>query len=347
MGIFELSLADDNNKEEWMKYIYSCQSINFYHDFRWKKVLEESFDHRCFYLIAQEDEKTVGIFPLVFIKSRIMASSLISIPFFNYGGILADNEDIATLLLNKAIDLSKEMHAKYIEIRSLKKLNLPLVTREHKVTMWLELSDTIEAQWEKLDGKVRNQLRKAQNSGLTIKYGKTELLDEFYRLFAHNMRDLGTPVLGKKFFENILKYFSVESNILIVERENKAIAGAFTLSHGDTIEIPWASSLRTFNKLCPNEFMYWEVIRYAITCGLSIFDLGRCTKDSGTYKFKKQWNPQIKQLYWQYWAKRESGLPTDNPKKSKFSILIAIWRKLPLFITNRLGPLIAKEISMF
>lgn len=337
----------DTNQNEWTEYVNGRRGAHFYYDYRWKSVLEESFGHRSFYLMAEEGGKAVGVLPMVFINSKIIRPSLISIPFFNYGGILADNEEISSFLLNKAIEISQELNAKYIEMRCLDRLKLPLITREHKVTMCLGLRKNVEEQWVGLNGKVRNEIRKAQSTGLTVRHGKEELLDEFYKIFSRNMRDLGTPVTGKNFFANILKYFPGDSTIFTVQHKGKAIAAVFTLSHGDTIEIPWASSVRTFNKLCPNEFMYWEVIRYAIMQGLKNFDFGRCTKDSGTYKFKKQWAPDVKQLYWQYWACLESDLPSDDPKQSKFRLLIAAWRKLPLFITNRLGPYIAKDIPIF
>jgi FemAB-related protein (PEP-CTERM system-associated) len=347
MGMLEIREITDNEAQGWTEYVLRNPGAHFYHDWGWKKVLEEAFGYRCFYLVAQEEGKICGVFPLVFFNSRIMRSCLISLLFLNYGGILADNEEITQSLLDEAVEISKKLKAKYIEIRCLDRLNLPLITREHKVTMWLALRKDVEAQWKGLDGKVRNEVKKAQASGLTTRHGKEELLDKFYKVFARNMRDLGTPVIGRIFFADILKYFPAEAAIFIVERKGRAIAAALTLSHGDTIEIPWASSVRAFNRLCPNEFMYWEVIKYAITQGLKNFDFGRCTKDSGTYKFKKQWAGEVKQLYWQYWAQDESGLPTDNPKKSKFAFLITIWRKLPLFIANRLGPYIAKDISIF
>lgn len=345
--MFQILEASDNNRNKWTEYVNSIPNPIFYYDYRWKQVLEESFKLKCFYLMAVDRERVNGVFPLVFIKSRIMATALISIPFFNYGGILANDEEIASFLFNKAIDILKKIRAKYIEIRSLNKLGLVLITREHKVTMWLDLSKEVTQQWAQLDAKVRNQIRKAEKSGLTIRQSKTELLDKFYFAFSQNMRDIGTPVIGKVFFENILKYFPDESNIFVVEYKSKVIAAAFTLHHSNTIEIPWASSIKAFNKLCPNEFMYWEIIKYAIACGVNRFDFGRCTKDSGTYKFKKQWDPVIKQLYWQYWAKQESDLPTENPKKSKFAKLISVWQRLPFFIANRLGPVIAKEITTF
>lgn len=345
--MIEVVQVTDNDEKRWAEYVNSVPKAHFYYDYRWKKVLEDSFGHRSFYFMALEDKKIVGVFPLVFVKSKIIAPSLISIPFLNYGGILACNEDTTSLLLNKSIEILAEVGGAYVEIRNIDKLSLPLMTREHKVTMWLELSGDANLEWNKLDAKVRNQIRKARKSGLSAKEGKEELLDKFYTVFSRNMRDLGTPVLGKAFFKNILKYFPEDSHIFTIEYRNIPIAGAFTLFHGDTMEIPWASSIGIFNKYCPNEFMYWEAIKYAVLKRARRFDLGRCTKGSGTYGFKKQWNPEVKQLYWQYWANNESLLPVENPHKSNFSSLIAIWKKLPLFIANKLGPYVAKEITIF
>lgn len=331
----------------WGEYVRSAKEAHFYFDYRWKKVLEESFGHNAFYLIAREDGKTAGIFPLIFIKGRITRPSLVSIPFLNYGGILAESEETEAFLLARAVDKLRKTHASYIEMRCIDKLDLDLVTREHKVTMRLSLSRDTSAQWEGLDAKVKNQIRKGRKAGLAARSGKKEMLGRFYDVFCRNMRDLGTPVIGIEFFENILKYFTAESSIFIVELNGRAVAGAFTLSHGDTMEVPWASSIRAFNKLCPNELLYWEMIAHAVRQGLGRFDFGRCTRDSGTYRFKKQWNPEIKQLYWQYWASDRSMLPLDNPKKSAFTPLIAVWKRLPLAIANRLGPCIAKYIPIF
>ncbi|MCX5680465.1 MAG: FemAB family PEP-CTERM system-associated protein [Candidatus Omnitrophica bacterium] len=345
--MLEIMIASDNNQKEWMEYVNSKPHAHFYYDYRWKKALEDSFGHQCFYLMAKEGGKVSGVLPLIFIRNRIIASSLVSIPFLNYGGILADDKVTELFLLNKAISILKEVKGVYIEIRGLEKLDLPMITREHKVTMRLKLAADMNAGWQELDAKLRNQIRKAEKSGLTFKVGKAELLDGFYRVFCRNMRDLGTPVIGENLFKNILKYFPEETNIFIVEQKGKTVASSFTLTHKDAIEIPWASSIKNFNKLCPNEFMYWEVIKYAILKGLKNFDLGRCTKDSGTYRFKKQWAAAAKPLYWQYWVEEERYLPTDKPKESRFAPLIFLWRRLPLFVTNTLGPVIAKNIPIF
>jgi FemAB-related protein (PEP-CTERM system-associated) len=345
--MLELTKATDLNRKEWEEYIRSRADAHLYFDYRWKTVLEASFGCQSFYLMAREGGRMAGVLPLAFIKSRIMASALISIPFLNYGGILSDDEKTASFLLDKAIEVSGSIGASYIEMRSLSTSKLPLITREHKVTMVLELAGDGDTQWNGLDAKVRNQVRKGQKSGLEVSCGKEELLGQFYGIFALNMRDLGTPVPGKIFFESIFKYFPEESNIFLVKLGNRTVAAAFTLSHKDTMEIPWAGSDRAYYKTCPNEFLYWEAIKGAISRRLKRFDFGRCTKDSGTYRFKKQWGPEIRQLYWQYWAAQESLLPSGAPQKGAFAPMVAVWKRLPMFAANGLGPIIARNLTTF
>jgi FemAB-related protein, PEP-CTERM system-associated len=268
-------------------------------------------------------------------------------PFLNYGGVLAESEEAASFLLDSFVKLASELKVKYIEMRSLEKLGFFRETREHKVTMWLKLENSVEKQWLNLNAKIRNEVRKAEKSGLSIKAGKGELLDSFYAVFSRNMRDLGTPVLGKIFFKNILKHFPEEANIFIATLENKPIAAAFSLSHGSSMEVPWASSIKDFNRVCPNEFIYWHIIKYAIEKNMDRFDFGRCTKGSGTYRFKKQWAPEEKQLYWQYWEADGFRLSPEDPKHGSFSPLIQIWKRLPLCIANNIGPAIARHLTTF
>jgi len=161
------------------------------------------------------------------------------------------------------------------------------------------------------------------------------------------MRDLGTPVLGKNLFENILKAFPEEAGIFVVRHKDKPIAAAFTLKHHDIIEIPWASSIRDYDKLCPNMLLYWEVIKSAISSGCRQFDFGRCTKDSSTHHFKKQWRAKEHQLYWTYGAGSEVDIPTVKPQKSSLNIVINLWKQLPLPLSNRLGPQLARNIPYF
>ena len=152
------------------------------------------------------------------------------------------------------------------------------------------------------------------------------------------MRDLGTPVYPQSFFESIIKHFPSEASIHVVTIEGKPVAAGFLLAHRDRVEIPWASSLREYNRISVNMLLYWDILKTAILREYKVFDFGRSSKDVGTYRFKKQWGANELQLYWHYWLRQGETLPELNPANPKFQLAIHIWRKLPLAVANRLGP---------
>ena len=137
----------------------------------------------------------MGVLPLTCFESALFGRALISSPFLNYGGVLADDEDAARVLLNEARQIAVRERARYVEFRHRRRQFSHLAVREHKVAMLKHLGPSASETWEGLDRKVRNQVRKAQKSGLAAVTGGIELVPAFYRVFAENMRDLGTPVL--------------------------------------------------------------------------------------------------------------------------------------------------------
>jgi FemAB-related protein (PEP-CTERM system-associated) len=219
-----------------------------------------------------------------------------------------------------------------------------LQARTHKVTMLLPLQSDPEGQWTSLDRKVRNQIRKGEKSGLQVTSGGLELLDEFYSIFARNMRDLGTPVYGRALFREIVEAFPDEARIHVVRLGNQGIAGALSYTYGDVIEVPSASSLREHRALCPNHLMYWEIIRRAVLHGKRVFDFGRSTPNDGTYHFKQQWGAVPETLFWEYAMASDSAVPSDDRQGQKFQASIELWKRLPLPIASWVGPRIARLV---
>jgi hypothetical protein len=122
------------------------------------------------------------------------------------------------------------------------------------------------------------------------------------------------------------------------------VAAAFLIGYGGRLEIPWASTIRDVNHLSINMLLYWEVLKYAIQHQYRIFDFGRSSRDSGTYFFKRQWGAHPQPLYWHYWLRGDRKLPALNPQNPKYALAINIWKHLPLFIANRLGPSVVKYL---
>jgi len=331
--------------EGWERYIASHPQATNYHQIAWRKVIELSFGHRTHYLAATNGAgRIMGVLPLAHMSSRLFGSFLVSLPFFNYGGILADSAEVEQLLVEGSERIMAQLSATHVELRHCETIVASLPSKRHKVTMILNLESTAEAQWKSFNAKLRNQIRKPEKSGLEPRLGGIELLDGFYDVFARNMRDLGTPVYAKDFFKNILNELPEATRIVAVSCEGKIIAAGIATWFRDTMEIPWASSISDYKSMCPNNMLYWEAIKFAIGKGFSRFDFGRSTPDEGTFNFKKQWGAIPIQLNWQYLLPDGASLPELNPKNPKYDLAIKIWQKLPLPVTRMLGPHIVKNI---
>lgn len=332
---------------DWDAFIQTVDGATSAHQFGWKQIIADSFDHECHYLVAIDDcGQWQGVLPLVHMRSMLFGNSLVSVPFANYGGIVCTGELPKQMLLAEAERLRISTGALNVELRNLSNVVDSLPTRQHKVSMVLELAPDLEMQWKRFDPKLRNQIRKAEKSGLRWVVGQSELLEGFYDVFARNMRDLGTPVHSKEFFRNFLSVFSENSRILAIYHDDRVIAAGIGTWFRDTFEVPWASSISEFKRFCPNNLLYWTAIRTAIEGGHALLDFGRSTPNEGTYNFKKQWGALPRQLNWQYLV-GENALPGDGDAASIWMVAASrIWRRLPVSLTRLVGPMIRKHISL-
>jgi len=334
----------DKFKKLWEDYLEKNTSTSFAHQIEWKTVLEKSFKQKPVYLLAKNEDQIVGILPLFYYSSLLFGKFLISLPWLDRGGVCADSEEIQEKLIHNAVQIARQKRCKFLELRSVLVKDKSLITKTSKVTFILELNPDPEKIWKKIDSKARNQVRKAQKSGLEVTFGREEYLDQFYSVFSTNMRDLGTPVWTKELFKNILTYFPDTSEIALVKLNRKIIGGALILYFKDMLTVPSASSLGSFLSYCPNNILYWEIIKRGCLKGLKKFDFGRSSRNSGTFNFKRQWVKEPVQLYWQYYLNKTKDLPELNPESPKFSLGVKLWQRLPLILANFLGPKIVRNL---
>ncbi len=305
--------------------------------------MEKGLGHKPIYLMAKDGDKVVGILPLALVRTWWNARYLISLPWIDYGGICADSVDVIDGLNKRAIEIAHEHRTAFIEYRTIDSFEMGLPTRQDKVTFRLNLNPDFNVVWNGFDAKLRNQIRKAEKSGLTTELGGLELLPCFYKIFQWKMRDLGTPVWGYEFFETILTEFLDLAKIILVKLDKLAIGGGLVLSFKKMLYVPSASSYNEYLKYCPNHALYWNVIKMGCEQGYEQFDFGRSTWNAPTFNFKKQWAGEPIQLNWQYVLVGQNELPSINPDNPKYKLFIKAWRKLPLFLTNYLGPKVIKN----
>ena len=339
-----LRLTTDVSASEWDDFVTSHPDASAYHDWAWRDIIEQAFGHETLYLAARRDGRLCGVLPLVVFDSWLFGRFLVSLPFVNYGGTLADSPDTGSALVDRAARFAEAEFAAYVELRHRGRRFPSLPARTHKVAMTRSLPDSRESAWLGLDRKARNQIREAERSGLTVERGGRERLHQFYAVFAHNMRDLGTPVYSRRFFDAILSRLPDRASCVIVSLEGTPVAAAVTLRHRDTVEVPWASALKQARATCPNHLLYWTIISDAIAAGVRRLDFGRSSPDSGTYRFKQQWGAEPEPLHWEYALAPGQGLPDLAPSNPRLGLAISAWKQLPLRVATLVGPHIVRSI---
>ncbi|MHB2155301.1 FemAB family XrtA/PEP-CTERM system-associated protein [Calditrichota bacterium GD2] len=332
--------------EAWDAFVDRHPSGRIYQKTVWKAIFEQAFGRKTLYYFAEDEAGEIqGVLPLVHFHTFIAGKQLISLPYVNYGGPIFKHELAAELLMTKMRELLEATNSDVVEIRYDRAQAFDLPVKENKVTFYLTLPDSAEDLLKSFKAKVRSQIKRPTKEGMYAQIGHINLLNDFYHVFCRNMRHLGTPVYSKKIFQVILNSLPEQTHIVVVfSKDRLPVAAAFLMGYKQTMEIPWASSLRKYNRYSPNMLLYWEALKLAIEKGYKIFDFGRGTREGGTYRFKKQWGGDEIQLYWYYLLGPNGQLPQVNKENPKFERAIKIWQKLPLWFTNLAGPPIVRNI---
>ncbi|MEO1526308.1 MAG: FemAB family XrtA/PEP-CTERM system-associated protein [Planctomycetota bacterium] len=315
------------------------------HQAAWMNGLSRGLKHQGYIIRESDGDQTVGVLPLMFVRGPIFGKFLVSLPYLNTGGVWAQSQEVATRLIEAACELADELNVKYLELRGEHRVDHPKFNfeRTDKVHMRLPLPESDEALMASFKSKLRSQIKKSGDYQLEFTFGGNELLSDFYDVFARNMRDLGTPVFSRQLFAEILAAFEGDAELCVVRNDSQPIAGGLLIHSEGVSEVPSASSLREFNRSNANMLMYRHLLRRAIEKGSRVFDFGRSSEDSGTYRFKSQWGAKPHPAVWQYYVRE--GDPNDmRPDAGGKKRLVELWQKLPVSVTRILGPTIVRGI---
>ncbi|WP_017444352.1 FemAB family XrtA/PEP-CTERM system-associated protein [Gayadomonas joobiniege] len=346
----EIKKASPSDQFAWDEYVNKHPQATAYHLFGWGLAVAASYQHTPIYLMAYQNDAVVGVLPLVEFKKPLFGKHLSSLPFCDLGAVLADSTEISSQLLQAAQQIMQQQQIKELEYRASEvSPDEGIDMTERKVRMLLNLPDSSQALWDGFKSKLRSQIRKAEKNGLTARVGHdSDLLDGFYQVFCRNMRELGSPVHSRCWFEQILKHYKNNIFIVNVYANGEVVGGGIVLYTSCCASIPWASTLSKFNRLAPNMLLYWRLLEAVADAGITTFDFGRSTFSQGTYRFKKQWGAQPELLNWQTmdnagsWqidqASGQSGRLRATVEKT--------WQRLPLPLTCWAGPKIRKYISL-
>jgi len=298
------------------------------------EVYKKTYGFKCHYIMD-------GLPPLYIFKPLFGNIIVTTSPYFtdtHFGNHSADRWNEYVL---KCVEFSKKHKAAYLLLKIaqpdlIEGLDKNQFHVEHGfVKNILDISvGEDKLFWETMSGKTRNQIRKGLSNNPVIRFGREELLDDFYKIIAITQTDLGTPVHSIKFFRNILTIHA-DARLAVIYLDGVAVSAALILFANHTIYHPYAGTLNKFKHTCVNNVLYWEIIKLGIQNSCKIFDMGRSQKGSGNARYKKSWGGREIQLFYAYCLKEGQSPPQYDTRMMYY--LTSAWKYLPAFLAKTIG----------
>ncbi|MFC3051198.1 FemAB family XrtA/PEP-CTERM system-associated protein [Kordiimonas pumila] len=332
----------------WNAFVDRHVDGTFCHYAEWKTVIENGANHECPFLVAEDNAKIVGIMPLTLRKSKLFGNALISNMFCVYGGPLAINSGVYDELDAAAWELACQNGIKVLEYRTVKarhvgdnEWSIPVA---NAATFQKPLQNTPEAILLDIPRKQRAVVRKTLDAGLSCSFDSD--IENFYKLYAESVRGLGTPVFPKKLFTALYESFGEKIQVQIIRSpKGQAIASLMSF-YADKAVLPYYAGGNQFaRQYGAHDFMYYQLMIKASEKGKTHFDFGRSKMDTGPYRFKKNWGFEPVLLQYETRLAEGGTLPDLNPSSSKYRMLVAAWKRLPLPIANTIGPMLARHLG--
>ena len=336
---------DEQRFDDWDRFVAQCPDATFFHRAGWKRVIERSFGHRTYYLFAERDGSIQGVLPLVHVDSMLFGKSLSSLAFCVYGGPVATTSEAIEALDRAARALAERLDVAHLEYRQLSPR--PYAGAVEKADLYVTFRKAIDPDVEKnmlaIPRKQRAMVRKGQKFGLR----SVEDSDcaRLYKCYSESVRNLGTPVFSRRYFDELKREFGSDCEVLVIEHESEPISAVLSFYFRDEVLPYYGGGTARARDFAANDFMYWEVMRRACERGYRLFDFGRSKRGTGAFDFKKNWGFSAQALPYQYILRRGDKPPDVNPLNPKFRLFVEAWKRLPLPVANLLGPYIVRQLG--
>jgi FemAB-related protein (PEP-CTERM system-associated) len=333
----------------WDAYVAAHPDATPFHSRAWCEAITRATGHQCHLVTARDAEGALtGLLPLHHVRSPLFGQALVGSGFAVDGGMLADDPAVAATLADGAAAMAQSLGVPSVELRGGPQPEGEGWHREDGVYAGFarDLASDDDAELLAIPRKQRAEVRKVLESGLTVTTGRdaAERRDH-YHVYATSVRNLGTPVFPKALFDAVLDAFGDDADILTVRDHGKPVASVLSLYWRGTVMPYWGGGIADARRLRANELMYFALMRHARGKGCTRFDFGRSKVGTGPYSYKKNWGFEPQPLVYGRWLAPGEAPRDTNPNSAKYRLQVDLWKKLPLWAANRIGPLIARGLG--
>lgn len=335
MSIFEL---DNRHEEAWNDFVQNDPNGTFFHLAGWKKVMQEAFGFKTFYLLEKNGGSVTGILPLALVKRPLFGPALISSPLCVHGGGLGNCAALEEAAAKKALSLG----VKYLELRGPAQGTQNMASSSTFFNFQRTLSNSHDENLKAIPRKQRAEVRKGIAANLETKTDQN--VDLFYKIYATSVRNLGTPVFPKKYLKALIDTFGDAVEIMTVSSQGQPLTSVFSFKYKDRMIPYYGGGLPAARDHSAYPYMYWKLMERSVDNGFRVFDFGRSMRDSGAFAFKSNFGFEPEPLPYHYHLVKAESVPDINPDNPRNKFLISTWKKLPLPVANVVGPILYKAI---
>lgn len=340
----QLSRVNASLEPRWDDYVGS-RTLTVTDLAGWRHVVHQAYGLRSHFFVALDTGRVVGAIALFEFKHPLFGHYLTTAAFSNDGGLYYDAPNVRDLLVTEAKRLADELDVAYLLIRTRGVEIDGFDVDRHYRTAVVDLEGGADSVWkDTLRAKARNQVRRGQNEGFTLHAGHDQF-PAFYRLFHRHMRDLGSPAHGSRFYEAIIEHLSDRARFIVARDGEAPVAGALLFEVNGTASNYHTVALRRYNRRCPNYLIYWDMISQSCARGNRLFDMGRSEDGSTQLRFKTNWGARVVELSYNYYLRKLDRIPYVDPRNPRYRLPIAVWKRLPVPLTSRLGPHLIKGLA--
>ena len=334
-----IRLFEAGDEVRWDEFVHRHLHGSPFHLIAWKKSIEETFGYRPVYLIAMEADQVRGVLPLFLVEGLLVKRALISSPFAVYGGVLADSQDVRERLRGHLQELGGSLKVEYVELRNAyPEQCLGFANVSRYVSFTQEIGPDEKSLLDAIPRKTRAAVRKALKEDFSVRT-QTSDFAAFEDLYSKNLRRLGTPSFPREHFGRLLRNFQDKANIREIVLQGRVVAAVMSFYFRDQVLPHYGASDPAFNAAAPNNYMYYDLMRWGGQNGYKLFDFGRSKKEgSGSRDFKAHWGMVERELPYEILLVKRRQLPDYSPNNPRFDLAIRVWRRLPLALTRWLGP---------
>lgn len=344
MEVRELS-DDPVEIGRWDAFVAACPTASFFHLAGWRRVIATAFGQPTWFLYAQRDGEVSGVLPLAHVRSRLFGNKLVSLPFCVYGGVAATDGASSKALVAAAGRLARQLDVDFLELRQVAASGAELPGSDRYVTFRRTLDADPEVNLKAVPRKQRAMIRKGAAAGLVPTFDTS--VERFFAIYAESLRNLGTPVLPRRYFAILKEVFGDACEIMSVSPGSgaPAVAAVMSFYFRDEVLPYYGGGTAAARELHAYDFMYWELLVHALGRGARLFDFGRSRQGTGSYRFKTHWGFEPQPLPYQYDLVRAQEIPNVTPDNPRYHAVIEVWRRLPVPLTIMIGPLLARSLG--